>query len=194
MKNLVRELRPALVATAVLTVLLCVVYPVVVWAIAQTLFPSQANGSLLFNSSGKTIGSELIGQPFTAVRYFHPRPSAAGNGYDGASSGGSNLGPLSLKLIDAVSQRVANYREINGVPASVAVPADAVTASASGLDPHISLANAKLQANRVAQARDIEVSRVIGLIEANTDSKAFGILGEDGVNVLMLNLALDMEH
>lgn len=194
MKNLVSELRPALVATAVLTVLLCVVYPVGVWAIAQTLFPSQANGSLLFNSSGKTIGSELIGQPFTAVHYFHPRPSAAGNGYDGASSGGSNLGPLSLKLIDAVSQRVANYREINGVPASVAVPADAVTASASGLDPHISLANAKLQANRVAQARDIEVSRVIGLIEANTDSKPLGILGEEGVNVLMLNLALDMEH
>jgi len=194
MNYLIREIRPALVATALLTILLCVVYPLVVWAVAQTVFPNQANGSLLLDSSGKTIGSVLIGQPFTADRYFHPRPSAAGNGYDGTSSGGSNLGPLSQKLIDAVSQRVADYRELNGVPANVAVPADAVTASASGLDPHISVANARLQANRVAQTRNIEISRVNRLIEANTESKSLGILGEEGVNVLKLNIALDKEH
>lgn len=194
MNNLIREIRPALVATALLTILLCVVYPVVVWAIAQTVFPNQANGSLLLDSSGKTIGSELIGQPFTANHYFHARPSAAGNGYDGTSSGGSNLGPLSQKLIDAVSQRVADYRELNEIPANVAVPADAVTASASGLDPHISVTNARLQANRIAQTRNIEVSRVNHLIETNTESKSLGILGEDGVNVLKLNIALDKER
>jgi K+-transporting ATPase ATPase C chain len=191
MKLLFGELRPALIATLVFTILLCGIYPVVVWCVSQALFSHKANGSLIEDASGKVIGSELIGQPFTAARYFHPRPSAAGSGYDGASSGGSNLGPLSQKLHDAVSQRVAVYRELNGVPAHIRIPADAVTASASGLDPHISLANARLQANRVARARGIDAGRVNQLVDAHVDTKPLGFLGEEGVNVLKLNLALD---
>jgi K+-transporting ATPase ATPase C chain len=177
-----------------LIVLLCGVYPLVVWGIAQAVFPTQANGSLITNAAGTVIGSELIGQSFTDARYFHPRPSAAGNGYDGTSSGGSNFGPLSQKLIDQVTQRVADYRALNGVHSSMAIPADAVTASASGLDPHISLANARLQAPRVAEARNISIDRVHSFVEGATVGRAFGILGEPGVNVLMLNLALDKER
>ncbi len=194
MKALVQELRPALLATLLLTVLLCGVYPLVVWGIAQTVFPSQANGSLITNATGTVIGSELIGQTFTNARYFHPRPSAAGNGYDGASSGGTNLGPLSQKLIDQVTKRIADYRALNEVPSNVSIPADAVTASASGLDPHISLANARLQAPRVAQARNMSTDRVLRLVEGAIDGRSFGILGEPGVNVLLLNLALDNER
>lgn len=194
MKALIQELRPALLATLLLTILLCGVYPLIVWGIAQAVFPTRANGSLITNATGTVIGSELIGQPFTDARYFHPRPSAAGNGYDGASSGGTNLGPLSQKLIDQVTRRVADYRALNGVPSSIAIPADAVTSSASGLDPYISLANARLQAPRVAQARNISTDRVLRYIESATDGRDLGILGEPGVNVLMLNLALDKER
>ncbi len=193
MKVLFQELRPALFATILLTVILCGVYPLVVWGIAQALFPSQANGSLVTNSSGMVVGSSLIGQSFTDVRYFHSRPSAAGNGYDATSSGGTNLGPLSQTLINQVAQRVMAYRELNGVPHGVPIPADAVTASASGLDPHISIENARLQAPRVAKTREISLERVFQLIDDATDSRSLELLGEPGVNVLVLNIALDKE-
>jgi K+-transporting ATPase ATPase C chain len=136
-------------------------------------------------------GSRLIGQPFTADKYFHPRPSSAGNGYDPTSSGGSNLGPTSQKLRDAVAQNVADYRTQNGMATNAPVPADAVTGSASGLDPHISLENARLQADRVAKARSLSIEKVHELIQQNTDPADLGFLGDPGVNVLRLNLALD---
>ena len=136
-------------------------------------------------------GSSLVGQGFTAARYFHPRPSAAGNGYDAASSGGSNLGPTSRRLSDAIKERIAAYRAENGLDPGAAVPADAVTASGSGLDPHISGRNAEIQTARVANARGLAGETVRRLVDANTDGAGFGLLGEPGVNVLRLNLALD---
>ena len=190
MRAFLRQLRPALVALAVFTVLLGVVYPLVTTAVAQVAFPDEADGSLI-ERDGVVVGSSLIGQPFAAPEYFHPRPSAAGAGYDGSASSGSNLGPLSPDLLAAVAERVAAYREENGLPDTVAVPVDAVTASGSGLDPHISIANARLQAPRVAAARGLEVAEVAALIDAHTAGRTFGILGEPGVNVLELNLALD---
>ena len=139
MKNLISELRVSVVATLSLAVIVCGIYPLVVWGVAQTLFPEKANGSLIVRD-GKTIGSELLAQNFTGPKYFHPRPSAAGDvGYDATSSGGSNLGPTSKKLIDSVKERVEAYRAENNLPPAVPVPADAVTASASGLDPHVSV-------------------------------------------------------
>ena len=143
------------------------------------------------DKDGTVRGSKLLGQNFTGAKYFHPRPSAAGNGYDAANSSGSNLGPTSQKLNDAIKDRIAAYRTENGLKETDAVPADAVTASGSGLDPHISLRNAELQAPRVAKARNLSEDKVRELIEQNTDAAAFGILGEPGVNVLKLNLALD---
>jgi len=139
-------------------------------------------------------GSKLLAQGFTAEKYFHPRPSAAGNGYDAASSGGSNLGPTSKKLADSVAQNVADYRAQNGLATNAPVPADAVTASGSGLDPHISVRNAELQAPRVAQARGLTLEKVREFIRKSTDSADLGFLGEPGVNVLRLNLALDELH
>jgi K+-transporting ATPase ATPase C chain len=136
-------------------------------------------------------GSKLLAQGFTADKYFHPRPSAAGTGYDAASSGGSNLGPTSQKLNDAIKDRVDAYRKENGLKDNEAVPADAVTASGSGLDPHISLHNAELQTPRVAKARGLSEDKVRELIEQNTDGRDLGVLGEPGVNVLTLNRALD---
>jgi K+-transporting ATPase ATPase C chain len=137
------------------------------------------------------VGSSLISQGFTDPKYFHPRPAAAGQGYDGAGSGGSNLGPTSKKLVDGVRQRVIDYRIGNGLGPDAMVPTDAVTASASGLDPHISVKNALLQARRVAKARDLTVEFVMKKIEAHTEGRTFGILGEPHVNVLMVNLDLD---
>jgi K+-transporting ATPase ATPase C chain len=133
----------------------------------------------------------LIGQNFSAAKYFHPRPSAAGNGYDSLNSGGSNLGPTSQKLADTIQQNVADYRAQNGLASNAPVPADAVTASASGLDPHISVENARLQAARVAEARGLKKEDVLALAAQYTDPPDFGILGDAGVNVLRLNLALD---
>ena len=202
------RLRAAVVSTAVLTMLVCGVYPVVVWGISQTLFPQKANGSLLTAPDGKTvIGSQLIGQAFTGERYFHPRPSAAGLGYDPSSSGGTNLGPTSDKLLRGIAddpatadvdesyagvkQLVAAYRQTNGLPDATPVPADAVTRSASGVDPHISPANAKLQAARVARARGFSEADVLAAIGRHTEGRTFGLLGEPRVNVLMLNRALD---
>ena len=154
-------------------------------------FRDKANGSLIVDKDGTVRGSALIGQNFTDGKYFHPRPSAAGNGYDAANSGGSNLGPTSQKLNDAIKDRIAAYRKENGLPESEPVPADAVTASGSGLDPHISLRNAELQLARVAKARHLDEAKVRELIARNTGQPDLGILGEPGVNVLKLNLALD---
>ena len=191
MKSLLQELRGALFATLALAVVCCGLYPMVVFGIAQVLFPDKANGSLITDAHGAVQGSRLIGQPFTADKYFHPRPSDAGNGYDPTSSGGSNLGPTSQKLRDAIAQNVADYRVQNGLATNAPVPADAVTASASGLDPHISLENARLQAARVAKVRGLSLDRLGELIKENTDPADLGILGDPGVNVLRLNLALD---
>lgn len=191
MRNLLSELRIALVATVSLALLLCGVYPLVVWGIAQGVFPYKANGSLIIRD-GKIAGSELLAQNFTGPKYFHPRPSSAGEtGYDGGSSGGSNLGPLSKKLIDSVQERVKTYRDENNLPVAAPVPADAVTASASGLDPHISIQNALLQAGRVAQARGMSEQAMIAEIKSHTQARDLGIFGEPRVNVLTLNLALD---
>jgi K+-transporting ATPase ATPase C chain len=190
MKNWLTELRISLVAVLSLAVILCGLYPAAVWVLAQGLFPAKANGSLIVRS-GTTLGSSLIGQGFAGPKYFHPRPSAAGRGYDAVRSGGSNLGPTSKKLVDAVRQRAADYRAENNLGPETMVPADAVTASASGLDPHISLKNALLQTPRVARARGLDKMAVRKLAEAYTQGRDLGILGEPRVNVLMLNLALD---
>jgi K+-transporting ATPase ATPase C chain len=191
MKRLVSELRGAVMVTLVLAVVCCGIYPVVVFGISQVLFRDKANGSLIVDSNGTIHGSRLIGQQFTAEKYFHSRPSAAGNGYDATSSGGSNLGPTSKKLADSVAQNIADYRSQNGLGTNEPVPADAVTASASGLDPHISVRNAELQTSRVAKARNLAVDKIRELVRSNTDQPGLGILGEPGVNVLKLNLALD---
>jgi len=191
MKEFFSEIRGAVVSTLVLTVVCCGVYPVVVWGIAQVAFRDKANGSLVIEKDGTVRGSKLIGQGFTAEKYFHPRPSAAGNGYDAANSSGSNLGPTSQKLNDAIKDRIAAYRKENGLKDTDPVPADAVTASGSGLDPHIGVRNAQLQAGRVANARGLSEQQVRALISRFTDKPDWGILGEPGVNVLELNLALD---
>ncbi len=189
-KNIINELRISLLATIFLAVLLCGIYPALVWAVAQGLFRSQANGSLV-SVKGQIIGSSLLGQQFAGPSYFHPRPSAAGNGYDAANSGGSNLGPTSQKLIIAVKERVAAYRAENNLVPAVLIPADAVTASASGLDPHISLQNALLQAGRVANSRGVGEEALQKKIASHTEGRDLGIFGEPRVNVLMLNLDLD---
>lgn len=191
MKRWISELRNAVVSTLILAVVCCGIYPLVVFGISQVAFPDKANGSLIVDAKGIVHGSQLIGQQFTADKYFHSRPSAAGNGYDATSSGGSNLGPTSKKLADGIAQNIADYRSQNGLGTNDAVPADAVTASASGLDPHISARNAELQAPRVAKARGLAVEKVLAMVKQNTDAPDLGILGEPGVNVLRLNLALD---
>jgi len=190
MKDLVAELRASIAATLLLAVLCCGIYPAVVWAVGQGLFSHKANGSLV-RVDGKVAGSSLLAQGFTAPKYFHPRPSAAGQGYDAASSSGTNLGPTSKKLIEDVKQRVASFRTENGLPPDARVPADAVTSSASGLDPHISVRNATLQAARVAKARGIGEKDVLAKVGAHTEGRTLGFLGEPRVNVLTLNLSLD---
>jgi K+-transporting ATPase ATPase C chain len=190
-QELLQEVKVSVLATLALIVILCGVYPLVVWGIAQVAFPHRANGSLV-EVKGKIVGSGLLAQNFSGPQYFHPRPSAAGEvGYDGANSGGSNLGPLSRKLSDQVKERVEKYRSVNNLPAATPVPGDAVTASGSGLDPHISLRNAELQAPRVAQARKLSAAKINRLIQDVTEGPDLGFLGEPGVNVLRLNLALD---
>src|SRR5467141_3677607 len=191
MKALFSETRAAVLATLVLAAICCGLYPLVIFGISQALFHDKANGSLILDKDGAVRGSRLLAQGFTGEKYFHPRPSAAGNGYDAANSGGSNLGPTSQKLNDAIKDRIATYRTENGLKETDPVPADAVTASGSGLDPHISLRNAELQIARVAKARGLEADKVRALVRQFTDSADLGILGEAGVNVLQLNLALD---
>jgi K+-transporting ATPase ATPase C chain len=267
--GMLTHIRISIVATLVLAVIVCGIYPVVVWGLSQLIFHDKANGSLITDKDGKVIGSRLIGQNFSDAKYFHPRPSAAGSGYDATASGGSNFGPTNKKLIngttkpttqpnpkaggdpipgpdavdyDGIKLRIINYCEENSLPydlvqqkkddkgaelerklvpqksfktdkgdydqaklvnafnddsntliikPNVPIPADAVTASGSGLDPHISLENARLQEKRIADARKIGVEQVEKLIAENTDGADLGFLGEPGVNVLMLNLALD---
>ena len=191
MKAFLIEIRGAVMATLMLAIVCCGIYPLVVFGIGQTFFHNKANGSLLIDRTGSVRGSRLLGQQFTSEKYFQSRPSAAGNGYDATSSGGSNLGPTSSNLVATITQRIANYRAQNNLATNAPVPADAVTASGSGLDPHISVANAELQAPRVSRVRNLPMEKVQSLIRVNTDAADFGILGEPGVNVLALNLALD---
>src|SRR6476660_1868033 len=174
MRALFCEIRGAVFATLILAIVCCGLYPLVVFGISQALFRDKANGSLIVDQDGTVRGSKLLAQGFTADKYFHPRPSAAGNGYDAANSSGSNLGPTSQKLQDAIQDRVAAYRKENGLPDTETVPADAVTASGSGLDPHISLGNAELQVLRVAKARNLSPEKVRAAVRASTDAPGFG--------------------
>lgn len=178
-------------AVLVFTVLTGILYPLAVTVSARLAFRDRADGSLV-RRDGEVVGSRLIGQDFTREEYFHSRPSAAGaGGYDGGASSGSNLGPTNRDFLRTVGERVASYRETNGLAGDVAVPVDAVTASASGLDPHISVANARLQATRVARVRSIDRGTVLELVDRHTERRSLGVFGEDRVNVLELNLALD---
>src|SRR5450432_3126989 len=212
MNPILKETLVSVRALAVMVVLCCVLYPMTVYAIGQTAFRWKANGSLVDKDGNPTnpenaAGSRLLGQSFTSPGYFHPRPSAAGTGYDAANSSGTNLGPLSNKYLNGladdpktkdvdesfagVKQLVQAYREENSLAAGVLVPADAVTRSASGLDPHVSPRNADLQVARVAKARGVDEGRLRSLVRDNTEGRGWGVFGEPGVNVLMLNIALD---
>ena len=188
-----RQLVPAIVAFLAFTALTGIAYPLAVTGVAQVVFPGRADGSLV-ERDGAVIGSRLIGQSFADARYFHPRPSAAGDGYDAMSSSASNLGPTNETYLAEVAARIEAYRRENGLDDGVAVPADAVTASGSGLDPHITPANARIQAARVANTRGVGVADVLALVDAHTEGRSLGFLGEQGVNVVELNLALDAER
>ena len=191
MKNVFAEFGRSIVATLFFAVILCGIYPLVVFAAGQLLFPHQANGSMLLDKSGAVCGSALLAQNFTGAQYFHPRPSAAGaNGFDASASSGSNLGPTSTNLFAAVAQRILDYRAENNLATNAPAPADAVTASGSGLDPHISPANAELQIPRVARARGLAEDRVRELVRQNTNGRDLGVFGEPRVNVMTLNFAL----
>jgi potassium-transporting ATPase KdpC subunit len=202
-----KHLRPAIALTLFFILVTGVAFPVVVWAIGQVAFPEQAAGSLIRDPSGKVIGSSLLGQSFSKPEYFHPRPSAAGAGYDAVNSSGSNLGPTSDKLVNGIKDDpttkdvdesflgfrdlAQSYRVENSLAPDAVIPADAATRSASGLDPHISPANAALQVSRVAKARHMSVDQVKTLVKQSSSGRVFGLLGEPRVNVLQLNLALD---
>jgi K+-transporting ATPase ATPase C chain len=188
----------AVLMTVLMTVLLGLAYPLVVTGVAQLAFHGQANGSLVKNAKGQVVGSGLIGQSFSDAKgnplpgYFQPRPSAAGTaGYDAMASGGANLGPTNPALLKAVASAESSYRALNHLSSSTPVPVDAVTSSASGLDPEISIANARLQAPRVAAARRLPLIQVLSMVDGATQGRVLGSLGEPGVNVLELNLALD---
>jgi K+-transporting ATPase ATPase C chain len=202
-----KHLRPAIALTAFFVAVTGLAFPIVVWAIGQVAFPNQAEGSLVRDAQGHVIGSSLIGQAFSKPEYFHPRPSAAGSGYDAANSSGTNLGPTSDKLVNGVKDDPATqdvdesyagfrdlakaYREENGLAPEAMIPADAATRSASGLDPDISPANAELQVARVAKARGLDPARVREVVAQNTRGRALGFSGEPRVNVLLTNLRLD---
>jgi K+-transporting ATPase ATPase C chain len=188
--NITRNLVAAILMTIVTTLLLGVIYPLAITAIAQIAFPNQANGQLI-ERNGTIVGSTLIGQGFSSPGYFHSRPSAAGTGYDAANSAGSQLGPTNKKLIDAVK---ANVDAARGENATAPVPIDLVTTSASGFDPHISPAAAEFQIPRIARERGIAEAEVRRLVETHTAGRALGFFGEAGVNVLELNLALDSQY
>ncbi len=187
------EFGRSILATVFFALIVCGIYPLIVYGVGQIAFPHQANGSLMIDKSGAPRGSELICQNFTGEQYFHPRPSAAGNnGYDPTASGGSNLGPTSGTLYTNIMNNIAAYRSDNPtMPTNVPVPADAVTESGSGLDPHISLANAELQIPRVAKQRGLSEDKVRELVTENTSGRDLGLFGEPRVNVMTLNFALD---
>lgn len=182
-----KNLLTAVLMTIATTILLGIIYPLVVTGLAQALFHDKANGQLI-QKNGKVIGSRIIGQPFTSDRYFHSRPSAAGNGYDAANSSGSNLGPTNQKLIDRVKAAASSAQAENP---GATVPVDLVTTSGSGLDPDITPAAALFQIPRIARERNMSEDQVRALVEGHIQSRQFGILGEARVNVLELNLALD---
>ncbi len=182
------QLRPALVMTGLFTLVLGLAYPLAITGVGQAVFPSQANGSLVRSADGVVQGSSLIGQPFAEARYLHPRPSAAGDGYNAAGSSGSNLGPLNPDLAERVKTDADAIRAQTGASA---IPADAVTASGSGLDPDISPAYAALQAPRIAVARGLTTAQVQGMIDTHTQGRLLGFIGQPRVNVLMTNRALD---
>ncbi len=202
-----KHLRPAIVLTVFFVLLTGLAFPGVIWAIGQAVFPEQANGSLVRDAQGRRVGSALLGQGFSKPEYFHPRPSAAGAGYDAANSGGTNLGPTSDKLINGIKDDLATtdvdetylgfrdlaqaYRQENGLAPDQPIPADAATRSGSGLDPDISVANAELQVARVARARQLSPERVRELLAQTERGRVLGVFGEPRVNVLALNLALD---
>lgn len=202
-----KHLRPAILLTVFFVLLTGLAFPGVIWAIGQTVFPDQANGSLVRDAQGKVVGSALLGQGFSKPEYFHPRPSAAGAGYDAASSSGTNLGPTSDELINGIKDDPATkdvdetylgfrdlaqaYRQENGLAPDEPIPADAATRSASGLDPDISIANAELQVARVARARQLSPERVRQVLAQTQSGRLLGVFGEPRVNVLALNLALD---
>jgi K+-transporting ATPase ATPase C chain len=188
--NLTRNFVAAVLMTIVTTVLVGVIYPLAITGIAQVVFPDKANGQLI-ERDGKVVGSRLIGQGFSSPGYFRSRPSAAGTGYDAANSAGTNLGPTNKKLIDAVMANVEAARKENP---DAPVPIDLVTTSASGLDPHISPANADFQVPRVARERGISEADLRGLVATHTEGRTFGFLGEPRVNVLELNIELDRTH
>lgn len=185
-----KQLRPAIMMTLLLCVITGLAYPALVTGLAQALFPRQANGSLV-EVNGRVVGSAIIGQPFTQPWYFHPRASAAGSGYDATASAGTNKGPTDVKLADTLIAGRVDSLVSAGVVTKGEVPSDMVTASASGLDPHISPANARLQVARVAQARGADSAAVRQLVDARTEGRQFGFFGEPRVNVLLLNIALD---
>jgi K+-transporting ATPase ATPase C chain len=184
-------IRPAVVSTIFFTLLLGLAYPLAVTGIARAAMPFQAGGSLVRDGSGQVVGSVLIAQGFTRPEYLHPRPSAAGKGYDATSSGGSNLGPLNPDLIRRVKADADALRKADG---ATVIPADAVTTSGSGLDPEISPANARMQAARIARARGIDPAKVQAVIDQNTRGATWGFLGQARVNVLKTNLALDARY
>ena len=184
------QLRPALVISVLMTVLLGLAYPLAMTGVGQLAFKRQADGSMIRDSAGQVVGSDLIGQGFARAEYLHPRPSAAGNGYDASNSSGSNLGPLDPKLADRIKTDAAAIRK--DTPSS-AIPADAVTTSGSGLDPDISPANARLQAPRIAAARGAPEAEVRAFIERSIKPRTLGILGEERVNVLAVNRGLDAQ-
>ena len=192
MTQLVRPyIRPAIVVTLALMIVTGVIYPGIVTAIAQVIFPRQANGSLITNSKGIVVGSDLIGQGFARAEYFHSRPSAAGNGYDDTLSGGTNKGPTSRALADTlIARAVDSAVKLDGAPRG-GVPSDLATSSASGVDPHISPASAELQVARVSRERGADPGAVRALVRRNTEPRQLGFLGDPRVNVLHLNLALD---
>ena len=185
---MLNHIRPAIVMIALFTGVLGVAYPFAVTGVAQVAFSDQAGGSLVRDKAGKVVGSALIGQSFAEPVYLHPRPSAAGAGYDASASSGSNLGPLNPDLIARVKTDADALRAETG---TAVIPADAVTTSASGLDPHISPAYARLQAARIAQARGVAVEEVSQVIEQHVEGRTFGVLGQPRVNVLLTNMALD---
>ncbi|MFA5427247.1 MAG: potassium-transporting ATPase subunit KdpC [Sulfurimonas sp.] len=188
-----KEIKKSVILFSGLTLICALVYPLAIYAIGNSVFADQAKGSLVYEEENP-VASTLIAQNFTQPYYFHPRPSAAGeDGYDGTSSSGSNLGYTSQKLHDAVKERVEAYRTENSLSASQKVPMDAVTTSGSGLDPHISVANATIQAKRVAQVRGLEENKVIDVIRKSTQQPYFGIIGKEKINVVNLNLTLDRE-
>jgi K+-transporting ATPase ATPase C chain len=191
MKHIFHELFVSVRVTLLLAAILCGLYPLVVFVMGQVIFPKQANGSLLYAKDGSLLGSELIAQNFSSSRFFHPRPSAAGTGWDAANSSGSNLGPTSKALADTIKQRVADYRKENNLPENASIPADAVTTSGSGLDPHISPANASLQLPRIARERHLDEARLKALVDQCTDQPDWRVFGETRVNVVKLNLALE---